>query len=74
MPWVGHVIFKVMDMQSQQAAPCFTVLHVGCGVKSDSKLPEACMGPPWREIRPDIHPETQPAPFMDIVALAIKST
>ena len=54
-------------------------------MKSDDKLPEACTGPSWREIRLDINPEaepdivgdiratTQPAPFTDIVALAIKS-
>ncbi|WP_147819393.1 class I SAM-dependent methyltransferase [Salidesulfovibrio onnuriiensis] len=43
-----------------------TVLHVGCGVKRDDKLPEQYRTPEWREVRLDINPNAEPDIVGDI--------
>jgi SAM-dependent methyltransferase len=40
------------------------VLHVGCGPKDHTVLPEAFQGPGWHEVRLDVDPDVKP----DVVA------
>ncbi len=47
------------------------VLHVGCGARSDEKLPPVFRHAGWREIRLDIDPEVQPDHVASITDMRI---
>lgn len=55
-----------METHTTTLLPPRTVLHVGCGIKKDDKLPQAYMVSPWQEVRLDIDPEVTPDIVGDI--------
>lgn len=53
-------------MDVQHDSPAKKVLHVGCGVHRDDKLPEEYRTDSWQEVRLDINPNVAPDIIGDI--------
>lgn len=51
---------------NDRPAPLYKVLHVGCGVQRDDKLPADYQTDEWQEIRLDINPDVRPDHVGDI--------